>query len=202
MTVLGKLRATRVALAIGLTVGIAGAYVAISAGDEPSPSPVQSLAAHEATGGMRALAFGLEPSRATTAFTLDTGVTVSDVFGASGGCIFWSREGTSAEQCETATGIAEGKTISVADECTEGGHHRMEITGLAPADAASVRLGISDGGERSTAVEDGAFRFEGTNPAAGEPYPTQVTWVRSDGQQAGTAPLPVQGDAFCLAPPE
>jgi len=74
----------------------------------------------------------------------------------------------------------------------------MEITGLAPEGAVGVRLISSDGTSQSTSVASGAFRFDGTNPVAGGPYPTGIEWVGNNSNSVGTAGLPVAGDQFCL----
>jgi hypothetical protein len=50
-------------------------------------------------------------------------------------------------------------------------------------------------------VEQGAFLFAGTNPAAAAPYPDGVTWLGAGGRVLGTAALPVDGNRFCIEPP-
>jgi hypothetical protein len=114
-------------------------------------------------------------------------------------CLVKTLSGSPAgDVCAGAPGISQGQAITVGDECGAAEANRMEIVGLAPSGVASVRLTSSDGSSSTTQVIGGAFRFEGTNPAAGEPYPTGVQWMMSSGASAGSAPLPVNGDSFCL----
>jgi hypothetical protein len=48
-------------------------------------------------------------------------------------------------------------------------------------------------------VIDGAFAFDGTNPAQGAPYPIAVEWEAANAATStATAALPVEGDNFCL----
>lgn len=73
----------------------------------------------------------------------------------------------------------------------------MQILGLAPAGVTQVRLLYSDGSATVVAVSEGAFAFEGQNPAPGERYPQGVEWVAAGGP-VGAAGLPVAGREFCL----
>jgi hypothetical protein len=175
-----------------------GLYAAISAAGERSPTPVEQLRAEPAGPGRFAKAYGLNIADATPAFTLANGATVSVVESATAKCMLTHRDGHVAETCGRRTAIDAGQAISVTDECGTVGQNAMEITGLAPDGVATVRLNVSDGSSETTPVTHAAFKFDGSNPAANAPYPTGVTWIARDGSQTGKAPLPVEGDRFCV----
>jgi hypothetical protein len=176
-----------------------GAYAAASAGSGTQPSPIESLRAGPAGPGAFARASGLDPAAATPVFTLRNGENVSVVANASAKCLVRKAGArTAGETCDTLAAIDEGKAISVSDECGASGHQLMEVTGLAPEGVASVRLVSSDGSYQTATVVNGSFKFDGTNPAQGAPYPTGVDWIKSDGASVGTAQLPVEGDQFCI----
>ena len=175
-----------------------GVYSAISAGDERTPTPVEQLRSQPLGPGRFARAYGLNIAGATPVFTLRNGATVGVVESATAKCMLTRRDGGLGETCDTRAGVAQGQAISVTDECGTAGSNLMEIAGLAPEGVAAVRLDASDESSQTTSVRDGAFKFDGTNPAANSPYPTGVTWIASDGSQAGNAPLPVEGNRFCL----
>ena len=172
----------------------------ISAGDERTPTPVEQLRSQPPGPGRFAKAYGLNVAQATPAFTLRNGATVDVAESASAKCMLTRRDGV-AETCDTRVAIDSGQAISVTDECGTAGKNIMEITGLAPDGVAGVRLHASDASSQITSVTHGAFKFDGTNPAANAPYPTGVTWIASDGAQSGQAPLPVEGDHFCIPVP-
>lgn len=191
----------RIAISLATLTAAAGGlglYSAISAGDERSPTPVEQLQTQPAGPGRFAKAYGLDIAQATPAFTLRNGAQVSVVENRTAKCMLTRRNGGLGETCDTRAGVAQGQAISVTDECGTAGSNLMEIVGLAPEGVAAVRLDASDGSSQPTSVRDGAFKFDGTNPAANSPYPTGVTWIASDGSQAGHAPLPVDGSRFCL----
>jgi hypothetical protein len=185
------------ALTTALAVSGAGAYAAASSGTDAGPG---EQAATVAPGPERQLrANGLNASEAKPLFTLANGARVGLVSNATAKCLVRSL-GTrfAGETCATTAEIAEGHATSVGDECGSTGKNLMEITGLAPEGVLSVRLVSSDGTSQSTSVVSGAFKFDGTNPVAGGPYPTGLEWLGSDASRVGTAGLPVQGDEFCL----
>jgi hypothetical protein len=184
------------AVATALAVTGAGAYAAANSGSVRSPG---EQAARVAPGPERQLrASGLNASEAQPLFTLANGESVGFVSNAATKCLVRSRGSRFAgETCAGSAEIAEGRATSVGDECGPAGRNLMEITGLAPEGVLGVRLISSDGASRTTPVLSGAFKFDGTNPVAGGPYPTGIEWVGSDGGRAGTAGLPVQGDQFC-----
>ena len=185
-------------------IGAAAVLAAASAGalalaDEGEESPGQKLAAVKPGPNRFVRAEGLAAADATPVFVLANGERVGVVSNATATCLVKTSAGSPAgEVCAGPPGISQGQAITVGDECGAAEANRMEIVGLAPAGAASVRLTSSDGSSSTTQVIRGAFRFEGTNPAPGEPYPTGVQWLADDGAESGSAPLPVNGDNFCL----
>lgn len=184
------------ALTIALAVTGAGAYAAANSGTDAGPG---EQAATVAPGPERQLrANGLNASEAKPLFTLANGARVGLASNATAKCLVLSLGSRFAgEMCATTAEIAEGHGVSITDECARTGKNLMEITGLAPEGVVSVRLISSDGTSLSTSVTSGAFKFDGTNPVAGGPYPTGLEWVGSDASRAGTAGLPVAGDQFC-----
>jgi hypothetical protein len=196
----GRRRGLIVASVVMVVVAAAsmGAYAAASGGSGAGVAQLQQLRTGTTGLGRFARADGLTSSDATPVFTLSNGDSVGVVESAVAKCLIRSLNGYSGETCATTAEIAEGKGISVGDECGSTGKNLMEITGLAPDGAVSVRLKISNGAVQTTAVVDGAFKFDGTNPAQGAPYPTGVEWIASSGAAIGSAGLPVQGDDFCL----
>jgi hypothetical protein len=184
------------ALTTALAVSAVGAYAAASSGTDAGPG---EQAATVAPGPERQLrASGLNASEAQPLFSLANGERVGLVSNAATKCLVRSLGSRFAgETCATTAEIAEGHGVSITDECATTGNNLMEITGLAPEGVLSVRLISSDGTSRSTSVLTGAFKFDGTNPVAGAPYPTGVEWLGSDAGRVGTAGLPVNGDQFC-----
>jgi hypothetical protein len=184
------------ALTTALAVSGAGAYAAASSATSAGPG---EQAATVAPGPERQLrASGLNSSEAKPLFTLANGERVGLVSNAATQCLVRSLGSRAAgEMCATTAEIAEGHGVSITDECATTGNDLMEITGFTPAGVLSVRLISSDGTSQSTSVESGAFKFDGTNPVAGGPYPTGIEWVGSNGGSVGTAGLPVDGDQFC-----
>jgi len=184
------------AVTTALAVSGAGAYAAASSGTDAGPG---ERAATVAPGPERQLrASGLNASEAQPLFSLANGERVGLVSNAATKCLVRSLGSRFAgETCATTAEIAEGHATSVGDECGSTGKNLMEITGLAPEGVVSVRLISSDGTSRSTSVVSGAFKFDGTNPVAGGPYPTGVEWLGGDGGRVGSAGLPVNGDQFC-----
>jgi hypothetical protein len=203
--VLMKYLERRSRLTVGALVGLAlataaiGAYAVASADSGAQPSPIESLRAGPGGPGVFAHASDLNPAVAAPVFALRDGREVSVVANASAKCLI-SKAGAriAGETCDTVAAIDEGKAISVSDECSVSGHQLMEVNGLAPEGVTSVRLVSSDGSYQVTTVVDGAFEFDGTNPAEGAPYPTGIAWIASDGASAGTAQWPVEGDQFCI----
>ena len=198
MMTMGSRKSLLVAGAVttALAVSGAGAYAAASSGPDASPG---ERAASVAPGPERQLrASGLSASEAKPLFTLANGDSVGLVSNAATKCLVRSLGSRFAgETCATTAEIAEGHATSVGDECGSTGKNLMEITGLAPEGVVGVRLISSDGTSRTTSVVGGAFKFDGTNPAAGAPYPTGLEWLGSNGSGVGRAGLPVQGDQFC-----
>jgi len=144
-------------------------------------------------------AYGLGSSSRQPVFSLANGDDVAITTGPAGSCLVRTLAGRDAgETCAAGAGIAEGKGITVTDECGSASRHLMEITGLAPAGTATVLLRSTDGAGQTTVVVDGAFRFDGTNPQPGSPYPAGVEWLREGGRTVGSASLPVEGGRFCL----
>ena len=184
------------ALTTALAVSGAGAYAAASSDTGTGPG---EQAATVAPGPERQLrASGLNASDAQPLFSLANGERVGLVSNAAAKCLVRSLGSRFAgETCATTAEIAEGHGVSITDECVTTGNDLMEITGLAPEGVLSVRLISSDGTSRSTSVLSGAFKFDGTNPVAGGPYPTGLEWLGSDASRVGTAGLPVAGDQFC-----
>src|ERR1035437_4724943 len=186
------------AVATALAVSGAGAYAAANSGTDAGPG---EQAATVAPGPERQLrANGLNASEAQPLFSLANGERVGLVSNAVTKCLVRSLGSRFAgETCATTAEIAEGHAVSVGDECGSTGKNLMEITGLAPEGVVSVRLISSDGTSRSTSVLSGAFKFDGTNPAAGAPYPTGLEWLGSNGSGVGRAGLGAAHDAGPLA---
>jgi hypothetical protein len=184
------------ALTTALAVSGAGAYAAANSGTDAGPG---EQAATVAPGPERQLRVnGLNASEAQPLFSLANGERVGLVSNAVTKCLVRSLGSRFAgEMCATTAEIAEGHGVSITDECATTGNDLMEITGLAPEGVVSVRLISSDRTARSASVVSGAFKFDGTNPVAGGPYPTGLEWVGSDARRVGTAGLPVAGDQFC-----
>jgi hypothetical protein len=185
-----------VSAATALAVSGAGAYAAANSGTDAGPG---ERAATVAPGPERQLrASGLNSSQAKPLFSLANGERVGLVSNTATKCLVRSLGSRFAgETCATTAEIAEGHGVSVGDECGSTGKNLMEITGLAPNGAVSVRLISSDKTSRSASVVSGAFKFDGTNPVVGGPYPTGLEWVGSDASTLGTAGLPVNGGQFC-----
>jgi hypothetical protein len=186
-------------VAICLAATGVAAYAATNGGGEstPSASLIQQFIKVAPGPGRQLRENGLSASDAKPAFTLANGAVGSTVSDGSTTCLVLTIRGHDGATCASPAGIVEGHGISVADECGAGGRNLMEIAGLAPDKTQSVRLRSSDGTSQSTLVVNGAFKFDGTNPAAGEPYPTNVEWIGDGGATTGSAGLPVKGDQFC-----
>jgi hypothetical protein len=142
--------------------------------------------------------YGLTSSEGQLAFTLKDGESVKVLEKGSSRCLLHGVGSHFDGRCFPDAAVNEGSGISVYDECGTSGKNLMEITGLAPAGVSGVRLLSSDGTSQETSVVDGAFRFEGTNPGQGDPYPTSVQWIKSSSGAGGSAQLPVSGGQFCL----
>jgi hypothetical protein len=141
---------------------------------------------------------GLNPADAKYVFTLADGASVAIVGNDLSKCLIRTIGTRTADMCASTAAIAEGQGVSVGDECGTSGRNVMEIVGLALSGAVSARLRSSDGTSQTTSVIDGAFAFDGTNPAQGAPYPIGVEWVAGDGATIATAALPIEDDNFCL----
>ena len=184
-------------LLVGLLVAALGAGAAAIALADGSPgTPVEQLQSHPGSEAFIA-PYGVHASERQAVFTLDNGQTVSVIDKESTRCLLHGKESQVTGRCFADEAVNAGEAVTVSDECGSSGSNRMEITGLAPDGAATVKLNSSDGTSMETSVVDGAFRFEGTNPGQGEPYPTGVEWVSSGGTSTGSAGLPVNGDEFC-----
>jgi hypothetical protein len=183
---------------IVLGTATAGGYVAISNGDSQPAGNGARVAAVTPGPGRLLRAYGFDAHNAVPIFTLANGQDVGLLVDAEAKCLLRTLNGRIAgETCATDAAIPAGEGITVNDECGSTGEHLMEIIGLAPEDASAVRLLISDDKFRTAPTEEGAFKFDATNPEPGRPYPTGVEWVDSAGAGLGTAPLPVSGDEFC-----
>jgi hypothetical protein len=183
---------------LAAVVAIVGASAAAIALADTSPSStVEQIEAHPRPEAFIA-SYGLKASEGKAAFTLQDGQTVSVIDSGSTRCMLHGVEAKVAGRCFTEEAVSAGEAITVGDECGSGGENRMEITGLAPEGTVGVRLNSSDGASQETTVVDGAFRFEGTNPAEDGPHPTGVEWLDGNGAASGSAALPVSGDGFCL----
>ena len=127
------------AVTTALAVSGAGAYAAASSGTDAGPG---EQAATVAPGPERQLrASGLNASEAKPLFSLANGERVGLVSNAATKCLVRSLGSRFAgETCATTAEIAEGHAVSVGDECGSTGKNLMEITGLAPEGALSVRL--------------------------------------------------------------
>jgi hypothetical protein len=190
------------AVSTALAASGLGAYAAASGGSGRQPKLVEELGPETTGPGRFAKAYDLNANAATPVFALRNGQTVSVVGNATAECLLSSGDGrASGETCDTQAAVDQGQAISVTDECGASSGKLMEITGLAPAGVSSVQLESSDGAYQTATVVRGAFKFEGTNPAPGAPYPTGVHWVASDGADLGAAALPVSGDQFCIPTP-
>lgn len=185
--------------AIALAASGVAALAASQTASHPASAPGEQAATVSPGPEREVRAYGLSPSEDKPLFTLANGRSVGIVSNVAAKCLMLSYDGQPAgETCATSAGIAEGQGISVSDECGTSGKNRMEITGLAPEGVVAVLLMSSAGTSQRTAVDDGAFKFDGTNPAQGGPYPTGIEWVGSNGSVIGSASLPVDGDHFCL----
>ena len=188
--------AAAAAAAVLLAVVGAGGY---AVADSASDSGHGGISQVKTGGSSRfARAYGLDPAIAAEVFTLRNGQRVAVVADGAAACLIRGPVGHGGETCSSRAEINEGRAISVLDECGTESRDLMEITGLAPEGASSVRLMWSDGHSDRTPVTDGAFRFEGANPAPGGRYPTGVAWTNAAGADLGIGVFPVQGDQFCL----
>jgi hypothetical protein len=190
-------RRSRLLLVAVLATVIGAGLAAYALADAGSGSTVDQIKANP---GPQAFvqAYNLSTSEGQAAFTLHDGQTVSVLDQGTTRCLLHGIGTQTTGRCFPQAEVSEGQAVTVYDECASGGKNLMEITGLAPAGTAGVRLISSDGSSQDTAVVDGAFKFEGTNPAQGAPYPTNVEWVASSGAAAGSAELPVKAGQFCL----
>jgi hypothetical protein len=186
------------ATAIAVCAATAGGYAAISSGDSQPEGNGARVATVTPGPGRLLRAYGFDAQSAVPVFTLANGQNVGLLDSAEAKCLLRTlHERIAGETCGTDNGIPAGEAITVNDECGSARNDLMEIVGIAPKDASAVRLLTSDGSSKTAPTQDGAFKFDGTNPVAGRPYPTGVEWVDSDGASVGTAPLPVSGDDFC-----
>ena len=192
-----SLIATSVVTAV-VAISAVVAYAAVGAGSGPTASPLAQLRTGAPGPDRFAGTDGLNPADAKHVFTLANGVSVGIVGNALSKCVIRTIGGRTGATCASTAAIAEGHGISVGDECGATGRNLMEIVGLAPEGATNVRLRSSDGTSNTTPVIGGAFRFDGTNPVKGAPYPIGVEWEAATGASMGTAALPVEGDNFCL----
>jgi hypothetical protein len=196
-----KRLAVAVPVTIALSVSAVAAYAGAGSGPGSQSTPIQQLAETPGPGGL-ARANGLNPGAAIFAFPLRNGDTVSVVANATAKCLIRARGGvTAGETCNTLPAIDEGAAIDVTDECGTSGRNLMEVTGLAPEGVSAVHLNSSDGSHQTAAVVNGAFKFDGTNPSTGAPYPTGVSWLTGTGAVAAGAALPVHGNQFCIPTP-
>jgi hypothetical protein len=194
------LRQPRSLIAVTAAVVVSGVgYAVADSGSGSNASPLAQLETGTPGPDHFASADGLNPADAKYVFTLANGVPVGIVENNLAKCLIRTVGGRTGDMCASTVAIAEGHGISVGDECGSSGRNLMEIIGLAPEGAASARLRSSDGTSQTTSVIDGAFRFDGTNPAEGAPHPTGVEWTGASGASMGIAALPVEGDHFCLA---
>lgn len=184
----------------GVILLVAGGVAAYAAADSSSTSRPRAIQAVAEGGGPGRFArsYGLNPAEATPVFALHDGQAVAVLASASARCLIRTGDGQSGETCDTVAAVNQGKAVSVLDECGTGGRNLMEITGLAPDGTATARLMWSDGNQHTTSVIDGAFRFEGTNPAPGAAYPVGIAWFNGEDSALGEAAFPVSGDQFCL----
>ena len=183
-------------LVVAAAAGLTGVVVALASGSlAPASPPVTSVA----PGTEReARAFHLASASSQPVFSLRDGEEVAIRRGNGSRCLIRTLGGRpSGEVCATDAGASAGEGIDITDECGSSGNQLMEITGLAPAGASSVRLLYSDGSAVSAPVQEGAFKFEGRNPSPGEMYPSAVEWVGAGGA-VGAAGLPVHGGEYCL----
>jgi hypothetical protein len=201
MNYLRRLKSLIAVSVVTAAVAVGGivAYAAADGGSGPDATPLEQLSTGTSGPDHYASADGLNPADAKHVFTLANGVSVGIVANSLSKCLIRSVAARTGDMCASTAAIAEGHGIAVGDECGTNGRNLMEIIGLAPEGAANARLISSDGTSQTTPVIDGAFRFDGTNPAEGAPYPTGVEWVAASGASMGTAGLPVEGDNFCLA---
>jgi hypothetical protein len=179
--------------------GVGGGTYAAVASRGTAPATAAQAAARTVPGPKRLVrGYELRGAKAIPVFTLKNGEHVKVLKGRGVRCLLRTRHGrVSGEACASAAAVHGESAILVTDECGSSGENRMEITGLAPEDTTSVRLKESDGSSHVTSVVEGAFRFQGTNPGAVDPYPTEVQWLHN-GTASGTSSLPVNGDEFCL----
>jgi hypothetical protein len=190
-------RRSRFLLVPVLVAGLTAAVCAYAFASGDSGSPAEQIEAHP---GPEAFlqAHGVSASESEPAFTLENGQTVSTIHNGQTRCLLHGIGERVTGNCFSEAEIAEGEAVTVLDECGTSGRNLMEITGLAPDGTGGVRLSHSDGSTEDVAITDGAFKFEGTNPAQGEPYPTSVEWIGENGSSKGTAALPVGEGKFCL----
>jgi hypothetical protein len=189
---LRRSRVLLVALLVSAIAAGAAAYALASTGG----TPVEQL---QANPGPEAFlqANGVNASEAEAAFTLEDGQTVSVINNGSTRCLLHGVGTRKTGRCYQPGEVSEGVALSVYDECGSGEKDLMEITGLAPDGTTGVRLNSSDGTSQETTLIDGAFKFEGTNPAHDAPYPTTVQWI-TDGAASSAVALPVNDHEFCV----
>jgi hypothetical protein len=192
--IVGLLAVTTAALG-----GIGGGTYAALASRPAAPATAAQAAARTAPGPKHLIrGFELRGAKSVPVFTLANGDHVKVLEARNARCLVRTRHGRlSGEACASSAGVHGGSAILVSDECGSSGENRMAITGLAPEGATSVRLKESDGASHLTSVVEGAFRFQGTNPGADDPYPIEVQWLH-EGTATGSSALPVNGDEFCL----
>lgn len=187
-----------IALAMLAVVGATGAYAAVTSSGGAQPPSGAQIAATPSGPGRLVRAYGLDPSLARVVSTLQNGDQVAVVNGPNARCLIREHAGgTASEACEPLSELASVRGITVTDECGSTGNQLMEISGLAPERATAVRLIDNDNTSQTAPVQDGTFKFDGTNPQPNEPYPTAVEWL-TNGRSSGTVLLPVENGQFCL----
>ena len=193
---LGRLAATAGTLAAACAMA---AYAANADSPGAASAPGQRTAGVGSGPERQVRAFGLAGAPGKHVFDLRNGEAATVVAGGEGRCLLFRAGGRAAgEVCAAAAAIDEGRGVNVTDECGAGAQ-LMEISGLVRAGTASVRVIYSDGSARAATLAGGAFKYDGTNPRAGEPYPTAIETVASDGA-ASAAGLPVTAGEFCPPP--
>jgi len=179
---------------ITAAIGVAAAAIALA---DTGGSPAEQIKANPGPEAFLA-ADKVSASQAQAVFTLKNGQAVSVIDSGSSRCLLHRIGSHTVGRCFSEAKVDEGEAITVADECGTSGKNLMEITGLAPAGATGARLAYSDGSSQDATIVDGAFKFEGTNPGQGDPYPTSVSWSGPSSATTSSSALPVSAGQFCL----
>jgi len=189
-----------------LVAGSVGVGVAAAAGtfDDVTDRSAQDMAVSKQgflAGDRHALSrsYGIELDSARPAFTDSFGRQVLVGSSSQGSCLMTVGDDT----CFTAERIALGDGVAVINDCSTAkrSRHTMQISGLVPAHVAQVRVGYSDGGQRSAATVDGAFAIKTTTPQPADPYPTTIDWLNTAGQSLRSAPFPFAAQKLCIPVP-